>query len=164
MDRITDLVSSVLVWVGGILLAAITLMTGLDVAMRYLFAAPMRGVVELVQLGLPLVVFLGLGLVSRGREHISVSLLEPALGPRLTRGYRFLNMAFTVLGAGLVAYVLYGVAHDYREWRQTSLVLRLDLWPLVAAMAGLGAVAAILGLVGPCRGAGRDAGAEKDAP
>jgi TRAP-type C4-dicarboxylate transport system permease small subunit len=70
---------------GGIaaaLLFAMMALTVLDVAGRYLFAAPVPGAFELTQVLLALIIFAGLPLVSARDGHVTITLSDRWFGPR----------------------------------------------------------------------------------
>jgi TRAP-type C4-dicarboxylate transport system permease small subunit len=64
-------------------LAAMAVVTVVDVTGRYLFNAPLPGSYELVGLLLAVTVFAGLPLASLQREHVVVDVLDLVLPPRL---------------------------------------------------------------------------------
>jgi TRAP-type C4-dicarboxylate transport system permease small subunit len=83
--------------VGGLLLAAVALLTVVDVALRYVLNAPIRGTFELTELAMVGIVFLGLGRA----QHIEIDLLYERLAstPKrvLNLGVRGLSLALTLL-------------------------------------------------------------------
>jgi TRAP-type C4-dicarboxylate transport system permease small subunit len=58
-------------------------LTFVDVIGRYFFAAPVRGATELVELAMVVIVFLGLPLVTRHGEHLSLDFLDRIVSRRL---------------------------------------------------------------------------------
>lgn len=66
-DRILGLISAIPV-------AVIVTLTFIDVFARYMFAAPVRGSVEIIEYAMALVIFTALPLVTRHRQHVSVGL------------------------------------------------------------------------------------------
>src|SRR5690625_2971295 len=59
------------------------MVTVIDVTGRYLFNAPLFGALEITEILMGLLVFLGMPLATAGREHISISLLSDALPARV---------------------------------------------------------------------------------
>lgn len=57
-------------------LGLIVLLTFADVFARYLFSAPIKGSVEIIQFAMALVIFTALPLVTRRRGHVTVSLID----------------------------------------------------------------------------------------
>jgi TRAP-type C4-dicarboxylate transport system permease small subunit len=55
--------------------------TFFDVVGRYLFNRPIRGGVELTELGLLVLIFAGLPLVSHADEHVTMDFIDKWLGP-----------------------------------------------------------------------------------
>jgi TRAP-type C4-dicarboxylate transport system permease small subunit len=83
-------------------LAAMMLLTVADVVLRALFAYPLRGVLELVELGLACTVFLGLPAVFLRERHLVVDLVDQVARPSLVRLLRLLA-ALVSFGALVVA-------------------------------------------------------------
>ena len=75
------------------------LVTSIDVAGRYFLNRPLPGAFEFTEIMMGLVIFAGMPLASARREHITVNLLEKALGYRA----RCLQAAFGDLVCGVVA-------------------------------------------------------------
>ena len=71
-DRILTLLSA-------LPLGLIVVLTFADVFARYLFSSPIRGSVEVIQFAMALVIFTALPLVTRKREHVTVSLVDGVL-------------------------------------------------------------------------------------
>ena len=78
---------------GGLMLAALVPLTVLDIALRYLLNAPIRGTFELTQLAMVGVAFLGLGEAQARMEHITIDLLHTRLSSTLARGARSVRSA-----------------------------------------------------------------------
>ena len=57
-------------------------LTFLDVVGRYLFNRPLRGAFELTELGLVVLIFAGLPLVSHANEHVTMDFIDKLLGRR----------------------------------------------------------------------------------
>ena len=67
--------------VAALFLAAMVLLTVADVVLRALFNYPLRGMLELIELGLACAVFLGLPAVFLRRGHLVVDVLRTPPGP-----------------------------------------------------------------------------------
>ena len=112
-----------------LLAAAATLamlaLTVADVFLRYVFARPIAASGEITQFLLGVVVFAGLILVSRDREHVVVSLLENfwnRTAPRLCRG---VHAFFAVAGTGAAAAVVLLRAASQIADGELSLVMEI---------------------------------------
>ena len=78
---------------GGLMLAALVPLTVLDIALRYVLNAPIRGTFELTQLAMVGVAFLGLGEAQARMEHITIDLLHDAPSSAWARDRRALRSA-----------------------------------------------------------------------
>lgn len=118
-----------------VLLFAIMVMTFCDVVGRYLFDVPLPGTYELTQVGLGLLIFAALPLVTERAEHVAIDLIDKILTPV---GHRQLGIVLGLVGAA----VMFGVA--IVVWRQgmkvaadglTTESLSVPLAPVVYFMA-----------------------------
>jgi len=135
----------------GSLLAAMTLLTTVDVAGRYLFNRPLRGAFELTEVLMAALIFAALPLVTLRSEHIAVDLLDAWLGPKARR----LQRSVIQLACAAVATVLAWVM--FMQARQTAVdglytdALRVPLSPILYFGAAAMLVAALIHLVLACR-------------
>ena len=65
-----------------ILLFCLMVLTFFDVLGRYLLNRPIKGAFELTELGLLVLIFAGLPLVSHADEHVTMDFIDKALSPR----------------------------------------------------------------------------------
>src|ERR687890_849433 len=77
--RLYDGLLKVFAYAAVVLLFFVMLGIGLDVAARYFLGAPIGWVFEFVQHSMLLILFLGLGWVTRAREHVAVEILVDAV-------------------------------------------------------------------------------------
>ncbi len=137
---------------------AMMALTVLDVAGRYLFAAPVNGAFEATEVMLALVVFAGLPIVTARREHVSVRLLLDALPRRVAGVMERLADVLVLLALFGAAVLLYDKGRDLSRWGDATVLLSIPLGPVayaLAAFAGLAALAAAARLVRSVAGAGR---------
>ena len=134
---------------------AMLALTVADVFLRYVFARPIAASGEITQFLLGGVVFSGLILVSRDREHVVVSLLENfwrRTAPRLYRGaYAF----FAAAGLGAAAAVILLRAASQIEDGELSLVMEIREGYVTLALGILAALACAVSMVG---GGGKEGG------
>lgn len=118
--------------------AVILGLTFLDVFARYLFAAPIRGSVEIIEFAMALVIFGALPLVTRSRGHVTVGLLDGVLGSRAARrAKQLLCDGLSVLALGLLAWRLAVHAGGELHDASRSIVLGLPHAPLSYALCAL---------------------------
>ena len=122
------------------ILAAMMLLTFVDVVARYIFNRPVRGAFEVTELMLLVLIFAGLPLVSLADEHALMDFVDRLLGPR---GQRSLQGAVHALCAGvmgLLAWLVWKKADRIWAYGDATDVLRIAYGPFVyfmAAMIGL---------------------------
>lgn len=127
--------------VGGLLLLALA--TTVDIAMRYLFARPIRGFVEISALAGAVLLAACMPHLLVARANIAVDALGSKLGgrwhPRLDAFGAAMTAAFFTLMAW--QYILF--AAELRGTGQAIPVLRWAAWPWWAAVAAMVCAAAI---------------------
>lgn len=140
-----------------IVLAAMMLLTFVDVIGRYLLGAPIFGATELISTMLALLIFLGLGMANAGDKHIVVELFDSRVRQLAPRLYDVLVQGLSILAMCLIAFVLFEQALEAAHVGSRTVVLE---WPLawitgtVAALAALSIVCQVVGIV---TGAGKPA-------
>lgn len=108
MNRLFETIS----YVGATLIAALTFLTGSDIAGRYLFDSPILGTYELTNVTLAIIGALGIALSTAADEHIAVDVLYeqlPSSGQRVLR-----------LGGNVIGVVIFGIL----TWQNTLSLLR----------------------------------------
>ncbi len=157
--RLQQRLWSVMRWVsaGGVFL--MMLVAFADVMGRKAFGQPLRGSVELTELLMLLVVFLGVAMVSREQTHVQLDLIDEWV-PRRWQGVRVRVGEFlaglVMLGAGWLAFTR--ALQAAREGEITAL-LRISLAPayyVVAALLAIAALAHIVHAFAPASMAGKD--------
>lgn len=133
-----------------IVLAAMMLLTFIDVVGRYAVGAPVFGATEMISTMLALVIFLGLGIANARDKHIVVELVDYRFRSLNPKVYDWLIQGFSILAMSLIVYVLFEQAVEAVHVGARTLVLE---WPLgwilgtVTALAALSVVSQILGLL-----------------
>ncbi|WP_424931842.1 TRAP transporter small permease [Amaricoccus macauensis] len=152
---ILDRIIQVLEILSGIVLAAMMLLTFVDVVGRYILGAPIFGASEMISTMLALVIFMGLGIANARDKHIVVELFDTSVRARAPRLYDALVQGFSILAMCLIVYVLFEQSLEAAHSGARTIVLE---WPMawitgtVAVLAALSVVSQVLGLV---TGAGR---------
>jgi TRAP-type C4-dicarboxylate transport system permease small subunit len=111
------------------------LITVADVVLRYLFAAPIRGAFELTELGLLVLIFAGLPLVSRADEHVTMDFVDRLLAPQAQM--LFARIVHVLIASTLLvlAWLMWLKADKIAGYRDTSESLKIPLAPFVYFMA-----------------------------
>lgn len=124
--------------------ALIVALTFVDVFGRYVFAAPVRGSMEIIEQAMALVIFTALPLVTRQRQHVSVSLFDRQPQGIARRIRTTLCDAISTLALAVLTWRLLVQALDDRESGAASVVLGLPQAPLGFALTALAATSTVL--------------------
>jgi TRAP-type transport system small permease protein len=116
----------------------------IDVVGRYVFNAPVPGASELTGLGLALLIFGALPIVTAHREHVSVSLLDMIVGKRSSGIERVLLLTTSLLVLAVMAWRLWVKAGALASYADSTSYLRVPLAPFAYFMSAMTAVAAIV--------------------
>jgi TRAP-type transport system small permease protein len=132
--------------IAGVLLFSMMSITFVDVILRYLFNAPLRGSFEVTELMLVVLIFAALPLVSRREEHVVMDFLDRYLPRWIYRALRVLeHVVCAAVMAGLGA-LLWQKAGKLGAYGDTTSVLRIELAPFVYAIALLIFITALIHL------------------
>lgn len=136
-------------WLGvaaSVILAALMFGTFADVLARYLFNFPLRGAFEMTELGLLVLIFAGLPLVSLADEHVTMDFIDrwlpAALGRLLRRAVQFFCGAVW-LGLAWLTWLKAGKIAGYGD---TTDVLKVPVGPFVYLMTAMIAIAGLIHL------------------
>jgi TRAP-type transport system small permease protein len=117
---------------GGLILVGVMLLTVVDVALRYLLHAPLRGVFELTELAMVGTVFLGLGQAQQHRQHIINDLAYEPASPRVRGALDRLSRLVSAAVVLLVTWQLGVLALRMRADHDVTGVLGLPVYATVA--------------------------------
>ena len=133
--------------IGATVLFGMMMLTFVDVIMRYVFNASLRGAFEITELLMVILIYAGLPIVSRHDLHVTTDLIDRFLTPRVRR-------AFDVIGQLICAAVLFGAAWliwvkagKLASLRDTTAALHIALAPFVYLMCALIAATAVIHLI-----------------
>lgn len=132
---------------GGCALLLLAIGTGIDVVLRYLFARPIRGFVDVSALAGAVALAACMPWVVASRGNIAVDFLGQALGPRARRGLDGFGALVTAGFFALMAWQYARFALEMKTTGETMAVLRWPVWPWWCAVALFIALAALIGLV-----------------
>jgi TRAP-type transport system small permease protein len=94
-------------WIAGATVVGLMLMTVADVVGRRFFGSPVRGSVELTQLAMVVMIYLGFAYAENHGDHISVDIVYLRLRRWLQLVITALTSVFGIAVIGLLAYRLY---------------------------------------------------------
>ncbi|HWU60993.1 MAG TPA: TRAP transporter small permease [Ensifer sp.] len=127
-------------------LALMMLVIVCDVFMRYVLNHPLRGSYDLIEMLLPVVVFLGLPTVVAGRHDIVIDLIDGLAPARITR---LLIVTANVLAVGILCVVVLAMwdpALQAYRYGDVKLQLNMPIW-ILWIPAFVGVVATILAAI-----------------
>ena len=100
--RLGQALETLLGAISGTVLFLMMMITAIDVAGRYLFSKPLAGGFELTEMMLAALIYCGLPLVSKRREHIVIDTFDPLMSKRVKRGLDMLaDVVCSVALAGI---------------------------------------------------------------
>lgn len=129
--------------VGALLLLAAA--TTADVLMRYAFARPIRGFVDIASLSGAVLLAACMPHVLASHGNIAVDALGRKLGGRWLRGLERFGALVSAAFFALMAWQYLRFALDLKSTAQTIPVLRWPVWPWWLAVAAFVVVAALVG-------------------
>jgi len=117
------------------LLFGMMVLTFFDVVARYLLNRPIRGAFEITELGLLVLIFAGLPLVSHADEHVTMDFIDRILPERLAA--LWVRVMHGVCAAILffLAWQVWIKADRIASYSDTTDVLRVSISPFVYFMA-----------------------------
>jgi TRAP-type C4-dicarboxylate transport system permease small subunit len=132
--------------IAGLILFALMMLTFADVLARYVFNFSIRGAFELTEVGLLVLIFAGLPLVSLADEHVTMEFVDQWLPARL-RGLlqRIVQLFCGALLLGL-ARLTWVKADKITAYGDTTDVLKIQLGPFVYFMSATIAIAGLIHL------------------
>lgn len=136
---------------GGLLLVAMALMSVASIVGRWLFAAPIIGDYELIEITCAMATSMTLPYAHFIGAHVIVDFFSSRFTARASRRLDGLASALLAAVAALVAWQMAQGLHELRLSHDTSLMLNLPTWvgyvPMVASFALLAVVAAYRAVV-----------------
>lgn len=155
--RAADWLFLTLAAIAGLMAAAMMAVTTIDVAGRFALNTPLYGAFEATEVMMGLMVFLALPLMTRRREHITVTMFDHLLPEWFKRAAALLFGVVCAVLCGLLAWRL-GL-HGERLLRvgEVTLELRIPRGGIATAMSWLlwvAAVAFVLDGIAALRGRG----------
>ncbi len=135
IDALVRRASDWLVGAGAVVLATLMLMTFFDVVGRELLNAPIVGTVDLTELYMGLIVYLGIGATTYNGGHISVDIVTLRLPARARRALGLFSQIVCSLLAGLICWQLWVIAGETVDYNDVTRVWEMPIYPFVYGMA-----------------------------
>ena len=145
--KLVHLLQKILGLVAAAVLFLMMSITAVDVIGRYFFNKPVAGGFEITEMGLALLIYCALPLVSARREHIVIDSLDALMSKGVKNLLnRLADLVSAVCLAGL-GYLLLKRADRVAEYGDTTSVLLLPLAPVVYTMSVAIGIAALMHLI-----------------
>ena len=113
--------------------------TVVDVVSRHLFASPIFGTLDIVELSLVATIFIAIPATFLNDEHIVVDLVDQLAPPRVVLWLKWLGALVTVAVLGLLLWYMREPFMDKLSWGETTLELAWPRWwhwlPILFGMA-----------------------------
>jgi TRAP-type C4-dicarboxylate transport system permease small subunit len=108
---------------------------GAEVAMRYLFNAPIPGHLEGSELLAPIIVFLAISYTQSTHGHVGMDLVLDAVSPGVQRVLRIVTLVISIVACAILAYFSARQAHQL--WLYDDVTMSppyFKTWPAAAAI------------------------------
>ena len=122
------------------------LITAVDVVGRYVFNKPLNGGFEVTEMMLAALIYCGLPLVSKRREHIVIDTFDTFMSKRVKRSFDILADAVCTIALAGLSWLLFRRAVRVAEYGDTTSVLTLPLAPVAYLMGTMIVVTAAIHL------------------
>lgn len=144
LSRLFTVSAQALTFLAASVLFVLMVTVVVDVVGRYFFSAPLSGGYEIVQLGMGVLTFAALPLVTLRRQHITVDILAANLtGPVLW--LQNITVQLASIGVlGLMSWRLWEQGSSLARWGETTATLGIPMAPLAYVLALLAAFSAVM--------------------
>lgn len=116
-------------------LAIIMVLTFCDVIGRYVFNAPIVGTVEVTELLMGMMVYLGVGFTTHARGHIRVDIVIDRLPPRVQAVLDALTLTISIVLVSVVCWHLWIKAGETVDKNDLTQIWEWPVWPAAYVMA-----------------------------
>jgi TRAP-type transport system small permease protein len=131
MRRIADAFATATRWlhyVSGALIVGLMFMTVANILGRWTMGRPVRGSVELTEIGMVAIVFLGLAYAQVREDHIRVDLVYERMGPRGRRLLGLFAAVVSLITVLALTWRLYDYVRVLEASRRTTSALSIPLF------------------------------------
>jgi TRAP-type transport system small permease protein len=142
-----DVPAKVLGVVACAMLFVMMMLTFVDVAGRYLFAAPLPAAYEMIAFVMPGIIFCALPHVNLQEGHVTIDLLDGFISKKIQRWQSFVVNMLSAIAVGFVAVQLWTRSRSHLRYEEVTDELYLELWIFSTTMSVLCGIAVIAFLV-----------------
>jgi TRAP-type transport system small permease protein len=133
--------------VAAIDLAAMMLLTFVDVTGRKFFAAPVYGAYEVTEFMMGVLIFSALPLVTAREGHVTIDVFDHFIAPAIGRWQRFLVNLLSTLVLAFLGWRLWVLSASHLRTNEVTMTLHIPHGPFSRAFAVLAVLAAVAALV-----------------
>jgi TRAP-type C4-dicarboxylate transport system permease small subunit len=146
MKRFGVWLEAVLGFTSASVLFLMMFITAVDVVGRYVFNKPLNGGFEVTEMMLAALIYCGLPLVSKRREHIVIDTFDPLMSAGVKRSFDVFAEIVCSVTLGGIGYLIFRRAARVADYGDTTNVLLLPLAPVAYLMGVMIVVAALIHL------------------
>jgi len=134
LDKISNFLNQALLWVAGLFLLAMIMITGANIVIR-LFWVPIRGTFELTGYFGAIVTALALGYTQIKRGHIAVDIVVLRFSENTQRILHAVNHLVCMAFFSIVTWQVFKYASTLRETGEVTETLQIIYYPFTYAVA-----------------------------
>ena len=134
LDKISNFLNQALLWVAGLFLLAMIMITGANIVIR-LFWVPIRGTFELMGYFGAIVTALALGYTQIKRGHIAVDIVVLRFSENTQRILHAVNHLVCMAFFSIVTWQVFKYASTLRETGEVTETLQIIYYPFTYAVA-----------------------------
>ncbi|HEY7459376.1 MAG TPA: TRAP transporter small permease [Xanthobacteraceae bacterium] len=135
LDRLNGRASVWLARIAAFILSLLAVATFADVVARYFFNRPFTFTVEMTELAMGLIVYLGVGLVTHNNSHITVDVVTLRLEERTRALFSLLTNLLAFAFLAVMIWQLFLRAQFLLAKADTTPIWRIPYWPIAFVMA-----------------------------
>jgi TRAP-type C4-dicarboxylate transport system permease small subunit len=136
LDRWNGRVTTWLARIAALILSLLAVVTFADVVARYFFNRPFTFTVEMTELAMGLIVYLGVGLVTQSGSHITVDVVTLRLSERMRAFMTLLMNLLALAFLAIMVWQLFLRAQFLLVKADITPIWRIPFWPVAFVMAG----------------------------
>lgn len=130
-----------------LILAAIMLLTCIDVAGRYVFSMPVPGALEVTEIMMGALIFASLPLVTLRNQQVTIDLFEPFIPQFVKPALHVLIQLVAGVCMAVISWRLWVKGSQMIQQGDITAVLQITIWPLVYFMSVLAACTSVILLI-----------------
>lgn len=111
-----QLVARIFGYIAAFFLAAMMLLTVADILLRSVFNYPIRGMLELIELGLACTIFIALPAVFLRDEHLVVDVIDKLIRPSVVRALDLAGAVLSLIVLSVMAWQMVPLAQAMHEF------------------------------------------------